>query len=176
MAVMDVYKLQDEKAWRKTLHTISDKLGLAMSLTDAAGKILLSEGSRNPLCAKVRENTDTLVAFCSSTNAAMTAQIKAGKKAVADYCEGGLIRVAVPLMLENELIGQVTGCGLAGDPEEIDAFYLARELQLEESLVNELLTDIGRNPEYSVEALKDLVLSQLESVCKSESGQIKAVG
>ncbi len=163
---MDVLSILSEELWKEKLQEMFKETGLAMSLTDGGGKILFGEGTRNPLCERIREQPDTLASFCSQTNMAMIVQAKAAKQAVVDFCEGGLIRIAIPLFDGEELIGQVTGCGLVGNPEEIDPFYIAQELNTEESIIKDLAEKVAKNPEFSLEALKDKLVSFVTPVLK----------
>ena len=153
---MPIFNMHTEAEWRRILETMQKKTSLAMSLTDPEGKILLSVGTRNPLCTRIRENSETLTYICSQTNTAMTMQVKATKDIVVEYCEAGMIRAAIPIIVKDQIIGQITGCGLIGDPDEIDAYYLAQTLDATEDQVQKMLGDAERNPEFSAEAFKEL--------------------
>lgn len=166
---MNIISIMEESQWRELLSELFQRVGLAMSLTDPGGKILLHEGARNELCVLIREKPDTLSGICSQTNIAMLGQAKSTKAAVVDYCEAGLIRVAVPIYIDGELLGQVTGCGLMEDPDVVDAFFLSKELGIEEKQAMDLSADISKNPESSMEALKNSIDSSVETWLRNKS-------
>ena len=150
---MDPFEIRDRESWISLLTTVAEASGLAMSLTDPGGKIILSAGDRNPLCTKIRDNSQALTYICSQTNTAMTQQVKETMKPVLETCEGGMLRLAMPIIRNGEVIGQVTGCGVAEDLEEIDPFYLSQQIGLTEEEVGEL---VGKVPVKTPESLQDI--------------------
>ncbi len=150
---MDLFEIRDRDDWMKLLTDAFEKSGLAMSLTDPGGKIVLSAGTRNPLCTNIRENSQALTYICSQTNTAMTQQVKKTMQSVLDTCDAGMLRIAIPIIRNGELVGQITGCGVAEDLEEIDPFYLSQQIGRSEKDVEEL---VGQVPVKVPESLQEL--------------------
>ena len=124
------------------LETLGRKYGLAMAVVDEEGKIVLSAGTRNPLCEQIRVNEESLTYICSQTSAAMSRELKTTLQPLVETCEAGMLRIAVPIVKEGRLIGQVTGCGVAEDDQAIDPETLALQMGKTEETVAELARDV----------------------------------
>ncbi len=160
---MNVFDIKTEEEWCGLLDGFHDQTGLAVSLTDPNGKILLTCGVRNPLCQAIRDKPETLTYVCSQTNMAMTAEVKATRHAVLESCEAGLVRVAIPVLKDGELVAQVTGCGIAASKDEIDVFMLSRQLGLEETEINELVEKVVVGSEEDIEKVAEKIEDRLSS-------------
>ena len=138
---MDLYTIHDRDTWQAMVDELAETTRMAAALTDAGGAILQSAGDRYPLCQVIRDNREALTFICSQTNTVMLAQVRHTLQPVLEECEAGLIRVVVPIVRSGQVVGQLTACGLAGDPEEIDPFLIASQVGITEERVNELLPD-----------------------------------
>jgi ligand-binding sensor protein len=148
MEVMDVF---GGEKWKSLLASLSEKLNMAALLLDAEGRLLLSCGNRNLLCKSIRENEQSLKFICGQTAAAMTAQLKATLQPAKELCEAGLIRIAVPVIRDGMLLGQVTACGLATDINEVDPFMISKQLGISEEEANTLIQSIGPANEEEIQ-------------------------
>lgn len=133
---MDPRELKTNEEWLDILKTVSSETGMEASLTDEKGKLLIEEGSRYPLCLKIRENSESLTFICSQSNTSMLAMVLKTLKPIVEECEAGFLRMVVPVLHEGELVGQVTACGVRGD--DVDSFLIAKQVGIEESLVDEM--------------------------------------
>ena len=136
--------------WEEIVDRFHRETGMTAALTDGQGKMLLNKGDRFPLCRTVRETPESLAYICSQTNTVMLAEARNTLRPVTDVGEGGLLRVAVPLVREGQVVGQLTACGMAPEGEELDLFVLAMHLGNTEEEVEELARS---TPAGSVEAL-----------------------
>ncbi len=160
---LHVLDVKAESDWLRIVEKLCQNLDMPVSLTDADGKILMSAGERNPLCAHIREKTETLQAVCSQTAAAMTAALKASKAPVIDLCEAGLARVAVPIFHENEIVGQVSVCGKATDFDEIDPYYLAMTLDISEVEVGALVKKVQAISDEEMQSFSNVVMKAVNT-------------
>jgi ligand-binding sensor protein len=143
--------LKSEDEWKEILDRFSTEVNMTACLTDDVGKQLFCSGDRFPLCASVRDDKDALTFICAQTNTAMLAVVKKRLQPEVDCCEAGLLRLVVPIVQNNELIGQVTACGLATEDDETDTFLVAKQLGIPEAEVAELAKS---TPAGSEEKLK----------------------
>lgn len=112
------------------LADLHQETGLVMSLATVPGALLRTIGQRNPLCAEIRSTPQHLTAICQTVAAAMSAELQVLRGPVADVCDAGMRRVVIPILHQGELVGQVTGCGVATEPEEPEPELLSVQLGL----------------------------------------------
>ena len=72
---------------------------------------------------------------------------------VIDCCDAGLSRIAVPIISKKTVIGQITACGSALHKDEIDTFYIAQQLDVNE---DEILQIAATTPVISKERIEEL--------------------
>jgi ligand-binding sensor protein len=143
--------LKTKEKWEEILNRFAKDAKMTACLTDDTGKQLICAAERFPLCSAVRETPGALMSICSQTNSAMLAVVKKTLKPEVDVCEAGLIRVVVPVVQDGSLVGQVTACGLASKDEELNSFFVAKEVAITEDQVLELAksTPLGSEEELT---------------------------
>jgi CheY-like chemotaxis protein len=102
------------------LADIHEETGLVMSLATPQGSLLRTIGQRNPLCGLIRSTPQHLTTVCQTVAAAMSSELEVEKRPISDLCDAGMRRIVVPVFSQGELVGQLTGCGVATEPEEPD--------------------------------------------------------
>lgn len=142
------------------LADLHEETGLVMSLATPQGSLLRTIGQRNQLCSQIRSNPQHLTAICQTVAAAMSAELEVSRSPVDDLCDAGMRRVVIPIVCRGELVGQVTGCGVATEPEEPDADMLSVQLGLSDDQARKLARRVSHT---SVEA----ILQALEPLRKA---------
>ena len=130
--------LRSKEEWEGLLTRVAEEVRMTACLTDAKGGIIMGVGDRYPLCGAIRANQEAISFICSQTNMAMLSVIQETRQPEVDLCEVGLLRMVVPIFRDNELVGQVTACGLVEDPEDLDTFLASKELNIAEEQVEDL--------------------------------------
>lgn len=150
---MTPFDLKSKDEWKEILNRFSTEVNMTACLTDESGSQLFCSGDRYPLCSSVREDKDALTFICAQTNTAMLAVVKKRLQPEVDLCEAGLLRLVVPIISNNELIGQVTACGLAAEDDELDTFLVSKQLGITEAKVADMAKS---TPVASEEELKQI--------------------
>ncbi len=161
---MNPLDLKTKGEWEEILNRFARDAKMTACLTDDTGKQLVCAGDRYPLCEAIREVPGALMSICSQTNTAMLAVLKKTLKPEIDVCEAGLIRVVVPIVQEGELVGQVTACGLASNDEELNSFFVSKEVAITEDKALELAKATPFGSEEELKKLCALLFQELNQV------------
>jgi ligand-binding sensor protein len=149
---MNVLELKPREEWETILQEIAKKTRMTVTLTDENGShILHTQGTRCPLCSRIREKKEALTFICSQCNSAMLEEAKQLLEPVIDFCDAGMTRMVVPIVRHGELIGQLTACGGAAQAEEIDLYLVARQVGISEE---EAETLAASTPAVSTDEVK----------------------
>ena len=97
----------------------------------------------NRLCPHIKANKDSLAAICSPGNQNFMAQAKKTRKPVIGECDAGLIKIAVPIIVDKEFMGIAGGCGLLYEGGKVETFLIAKTSGLSESEISGLCHGIG---------------------------------
>ncbi len=156
---MDPRELKSDEQWIEILRELSSETGMAATLTDAQGGILLEEGDRYELCRRIRQQIESRTFVCSQANTAMLAMVKRTLKPIVDECDAGLLRIAVPIVQEGVLIGQVVACGLRGD--DVDAFLVSKQLGISEEEAEALAAMSTIGDEVTLEEIAERLATKI---------------
>ena len=75
-----------------------------------------------------------------------------GKPAIEE-CDAGMLKLAVPIFVNEAFIGTVSGCGLLLDDGEIDTYLVSKVTEMEEAPLKELAVGI---PAMSMEKARSI--------------------
>lgn len=135
---MTPFDRKTKEEWTEILDSVWAECGMPASLRDETGNVLMARGEQYPLCAEIRADGDALKFICAQTNTAMLHEVKSGREPLIDLCEAGLIRMVVPLLEGDTLIGYVAACGKASADDEVETFLVSKQLGVSESRAQEL--------------------------------------
>jgi ligand-binding sensor protein len=130
---MELTDIAPLEVWKKLEDEICKRSGLNASVFDMKGiRITGSENWVNELCPKIKAHTKGQTFICSLAHQNIVAQVEKGMKAVIDECDAGMVKVAVPIVVEGKMHGVVGGCGLMLEGGEVDTFLIQRTIGGEE--------------------------------------------
>lgn len=133
--------MPDEK-WMGILKELSRELGMAASLVDANGNILMHVGDYTDVCIRVRRRPESISFVCGQTSQALMKQAEKTRRPVVEPCQIGLCKLVIPLFKRGEFLGAIAACSRALSGEELDPFMVARELGISEEEASEILSSI----------------------------------
>jgi ligand-binding sensor protein len=160
---MTPFDLKTRKEWEEILDRFSQEIHMTACISDDTGDQPICCSDRYPLCAAIRENRQATTSICSQSNTVMLAEVKQTLKPMIDICEAGLIRLVVPIVHQGNLIGQIFACGLSSKEEEIDSFLIAKELNISEEKVLELIKDSPFGSEEELFPVAERLFTELNS-------------
>lgn len=96
----------------------------------------------NPLCPAIKARPEGIQAICSVAHQNMAAQAKASRKTVIAECDAGMLKVCVPVFVDDEFVGIVGGCGKLPEGGEIDAFAIEKATGIPQDEVEALAAQV----------------------------------
>jgi len=73
------------------------------------------------------------------------------RKPVMGECDAGMVKIVVPVFVNDEYLGVVGGCGLLEEGSELDEFAIHKITCLDPEKIKQLCSDI---PTISMEGIK----------------------
>lgn len=156
--------IMSKDEWDEILQEFARKTKMVACLGDPKGNVIQCRSERTPLCHAIRSKQDTLTFVCGQASTTMSAVIAKTLKPELDFCQAGLMRVAVPIVRDHSMIGQVFACGLASEEEEIEISLLAKQLEISENEVQEMVKSIPVDTEEAVEREAAELFNKINSV------------
>jgi len=142
---MQLTDLQPLEKWIELEKEIHARSGLDASVFNTDGiRITGHKKWANELCPVIKANPKGQTLICSAAHQNIAAQAEKTKKPVIEECDAGMLKIVVPVFLNDQFLGAVGGCGLLlGEDGEIETFLLGKTLDMDESELERLSEDVG---------------------------------
>ena len=153
MNLIDILPIE---RWIELEKEINKRSGLNASVFDADGiRITDFKKWANRLCPviKANEKGQSYICAIAHQNAANQAQ-KTREPAIIE-CDAGLVKVVVPIFVDDEFLGVAGGCGLMQKGSEVDGFLITKMTGIDVGEIENLSDDIAT-----------ISIARLESVIK----------
>jgi len=158
MKLTDIKPLEYWVALQEDLHT---RFGLNADVMDHEGKRLSGNTWGNDLCRAIREDAKGFGAICAPAGQAFTQMMQQGKP-FAEECDGGMMRISVPVLKDGELIGAVGGCGLVAEDGEVDEFSIDMMSDLDAERITKMTPGVHVASEEKVKEIMVFIQGKID--------------
>jgi ligand-binding sensor protein len=162
LKLTDILSIEE---WIKLEKDIHQKSGLDVNVFDTEG-IRISDYKIwvNKLCPAIKANDKGQSFICAVAHMNIAAQAKQERKAVIEECDAGLIKLVVPVLVDEEFIGAVGACGLLLDDGEADSFMINRTTEIEEEEIGRLSNGIAKITTEEAQMIAAYIQEQINRV------------
>jgi len=161
----DLLSLEEWMAFERELHATS---GLDVNVFNTKG-IRITEYREwvNGLCPVIKAHDKGQAFICAVAHMNIAAQAKGAMKPVIEECDGGLLKMVVPIFVKGKFLGTVGACGLLLDDGEVDSFMINKTIEIEESEVEKLAQDIKSVSTREMELLGEHIFGRLKKMAEN---------
>ena len=160
MTLIDILPIEK---WIELEKEINKRSGLNASVFDADGiRITDFKKWANRLCpvVKANEKGQSYICAVAHQNAANQAQ-KTRQPAIIE-CDAGLVKVVVPIFVDNEFLGVAGGCGLLLYGSEVDSFLINKTTGIDVGEIENLSNDIATIAMVNIESIIKYIEQEIE--------------
>ena len=160
MNLIDILPIEK---WIELEKEINKRSGLNASVYDADGvRITDFKKWANRLCpvVKANEKGQSYICAVAHQNAANQAK-KTGRPATIE-CDAGLVKVVVPVFVDDEFMGVAGGCGLMQNGGEVDSFLINKTTGIDEGEIEFLSDDIATISTAKLESVIKYIEQEFE--------------
>lgn len=136
MKLIDILPVE---IWGALETETNEKFGLNAAVFDAEGnRITDAPVWGNRVCPAIRGTADGATHICARSHHNIAAQAQFTRSPTIEECDAGLVKIVVPIYVDDEYLGTFSGCGRPMIGEEIDAFYVGKVTGIPEHEIAEL--------------------------------------
>ncbi len=141
---MELTDILPVEIWENLEREANEKFGLNASVFDVEGRRITNwHQPNNPLCAAIHANAEGGTHICARSHQNIQGRARLSGDAIVDECDAGLLKISVPIFVNDEFLGSFGGCGRALEDEEIDVFYISKVTGISEVEVEKLAADVS---------------------------------
>ncbi len=162
MKLTDVLPIEEWLALEKDIH---ERSGLNASVFDIDGiRITGYKQWANQLCPKIKAVDRGQSFICAVAQMNIAEVARQAKKAIVEECDAGLLKLVVPIFVNDEFIGSAGACGLILDDGEVDSFMVNKTVGLEVEEIERLAKNIGSISSEQAEALGAYIQHRIDDI------------
>lgn len=163
---MELTRLLPIEKWNQIESDLYEQHKLQGSVFNTDGiRITNSKNWANQLCPAIKSTDKGQSFICAVAHMNMSNQARKTKKPVIEECDAGLLKLVVPIYLDDKYLGVIGGCGLlAADDGEVDIFAINKITDMDDKKIEELSAKI---PTLSLEKANSIcarIEEQLEEI------------
>jgi ligand-binding sensor protein len=94
----------------------------------------------------------------------IAAQAMRSREPVIEECDAGMIKLVVPIFLNEEFVGAVGACGMKFEDGEIDSFLVNKMTEMDEEKVETLSATVLSIAREKAEELKQFIQEKIDAI------------
>ena len=162
---MKLTDLAPVEKWIELEKDIHQKSGLDVNVFDTKGyRISEFKNWANRLCPEIKATDKGQSFICAPAHMNIAALAMRSKKPVIEECDAGMLKLVVPIFLNDEYIGAVGACGFLLDDGEVDNFLVYKMTDINEDKVERLAQDVKTITIEKMEMLAQYINEQLAKI------------
>ena len=162
MKLTDIAQLETWIALEKDIHK---KSGLDVNVFDTKGyRISEFKNWANRLCPEIKATDKGQSFICAPAHMNIATLAMRSKQPVIEECDAGMLKLVVPIILNDEYVGAVGACGFLLDDGEVDSFLVNKMTDINEDKVEKLTEGIDSITTEKAEILAQYIENQIAEV------------
>ncbi len=122
----------------------------------------------NNLCPVIKANEKGQTFICSTAQQNIAAMAQKTRKPVVEECDAGMVKIIVPVFVNGEFLGSVSGCGLLiADKGKVESFLIHKTTGIDEEEIERLSKKIGHISMEDAEALGHFIAEEINKIVES---------
>jgi ligand-binding sensor protein len=162
---MELLDLCPLETWKALEEEIREQSGLNAAVFDTQGiRIIPPLKWPNRLCPEIKADPKGQSFICATAHMNLANEARDNREPVIAECDAGMLKLVVPIYVEDEFVGAVSGCGLLLDDGEADTFLVNKITGMQEERVEDLAAGMGAVSMDEARSLCRLIQTRVESI------------
>ncbi|MCK5837082.1 MAG: PocR ligand-binding domain-containing protein [Desulfobacula sp.] len=162
---MELIELLSLEEWRLLESDVFKTYGLQGSVFNTEGiRVTDSKNWSNKLCPAIKSIDKGQTFICAVAHMNLSHQAMQTKKYVIEECDAGLIKLVVPIFVNDEFLGVIGGCGLLAEDGEVDVFAINKITGMDEREIENLSSDIPTITHENARSACDYIEKKLDTI------------
>jgi ligand-binding sensor protein len=162
MKLTDIAPLE---RWMELENDINTRSGMDANVFDTRGyRISDQKHWANKLCPAIKDTDKGQSFICAPAHMNIAAQAMRSREPVIEECDAGMIKLVVPIFMNEEFGGAVGACGMKFEDGEVDAFLVNKMTEMDEEKVETLSATVPSIAREKAEELKQFIQEKIDAI------------
>ena len=141
---MELTDIAPVETWAQIEKESFEKFNLQSSVFNTNGvRITGTNKWANRVCPEIKAIDKGQSFICATAHMNLANQAEQSKKPVIEECDAGMVKMVVPIFVEDQFIGTAGGCGLLLEDGEVDSFAINKITDIDEAHIEKLSENIA---------------------------------
>ena len=164
---MELTDVLSKEEWKQLAEEIYEKFGINGGVNDKQGLIVaFSSQWSNEFCPKIKGGEQSRT-ICATAHQYLLKEAQEKKEAAIGECDVGFSKFVVPVFYKGEFLGTAGGCGFLEEDGEVDTFYMAKVLNLDEKEIEGKLALIKKLSPSELKEAIEYVKKRIEQILQA---------
>ena len=164
MKLIDIAPLEK---WLELEQKINERTGLNASVFNVDGvRITNYKKWANKLCPVIKADEKGQNYICAVAHQNIAAEAERSHKPVIAECDAGLMKMVVPIFVNDEFLGVAGGCGYIMGNGEVDTFMVNKTIGIADEKLKNLLDDIPVMTPEQAQAHTGFIQNEVDQILK----------
>lgn len=118
----------------------------------------------NRLCPEIKATPKGQSFICATAHMNLANMAKQSRRPVIEECDAGLVKLVVPIFVNDTFLGAAGGCGRIFDEGEVDTFLVNKMTGLEEERVERLAEGVPSISMQKAQELADFIQQRIARI------------
>ena len=162
---MKLTDIAPEETWEALEEEINKRSGLDANVFNVEGyRISECKNWANKLCPAIKATDKGQSFICAPAHMNIAAQAMRTRKTVIEECDAGLVKMVVPVFVDDKFVGAIGACGFLLDDGEIDTFLINKMTGIDEETIERLSKGIPFITTVKAESLGLFITGQIAKI------------
>jgi ligand-binding sensor protein len=154
--------------WLELEEKINERTGLNASVFNVDGvRITNFKKWANRLCPVIKANEKGQDYICAVAHQNIAAQAERSHQPVIAECDAGLMKMVVPIFVDDEFLGVAGGCGYILGNGEVDTFMVNKTIGIADEKLKNLLDDIPVMTSDEAQSHTGFIQNEVDQILKA---------
>ena len=154
--------------WLELEQKINERTGLNASVFNDDGvRITNFKRWANKLCPVIKANKKGQDYICAVAHQNIAAQAERSRQPVIAECDAGLMKMVVPIFVNDEFLGVAGGCGYIMENGEVDTFMVNKTIGIADEKLKNLLDDIPVMTPDEAQSHTGFIQNEVDQILKA---------
>jgi ligand-binding sensor protein len=151
--------------WAELENDIRNRSGLNAAVFNPDGiRLIDTPEFPNQLCPEIKAIPKGQSFICATAHMNIANQARQAREPVLEECDAGLIKLVVPIFVDDMFLGAFGACGLLLEDGEVDSFLVNKMTDIAEETVERLAKGIRRISKQSADELSTYIEQQIDAI------------
>jgi ligand-binding sensor protein len=162
---MELTDIAPLERWIALEDEIFRRTGLNGCVFNAGGtRIAGNRNWANGLCPIIKANEQGQTYICSIAHSHIAAEAQRTRKPVIEECDAGMLKLVVPVFVDDEFLGVIGGCGLLLDDGEVSTILIQKTTGIPENQLEEAALSVKTMTTIEAESIICFINRQLTTI------------